>query len=155
MKIDIKKFILYLAVPLIIGGLSGLLIKNAIPIYDTLKQPPLSPPSWLFPVVWTALYILMGISSYIIAMSHSSLKTEALMLYGMQLFLNFIWPLIFFNAQNYLLAFIILVILWYVLFKMVGEFLSVSPLAGKLQIPYLIWLTFAGYLSLGVYLLNR
>ncbi|MDD3221556.1 MAG: tryptophan-rich sensory protein [Clostridia bacterium] len=155
MNIQFKKLILYLAIPLAIGALTAFLIRDSIPIYEGVRQPPASPPTWLFPVVWTILYILMGISSYIVGVSHSSEKAEALGLYGLQLFLNFLWPLIFFNAQNYLLAFIILVLLWYVLFKMIREFWQISPIAGKLQIPYILWSTFAAYLNLGVYLLNR
>lgn len=155
MKINIKKLLLYIAIPLIVGAVSGFLIRNSIPVYEGTAHPPLSPPAWLFPIVWTILYILMGISSYIVGTSHSPLKTEALMLYGIQLFLNFIWPLIFFNAQNYLLAFIILVILFFVLVRMVREFTDIKPFAGILQIPYILWLIYAAYLNLGVYLLNR
>lgn len=154
-KIQWKTFIICLAIPLAVGGLSAFLTRNSMNLYETIIQPPLAPPGWLFPVVWTILYILMGISSYLIATSHSEYKVEALTLYGIQLLLNFIWSPIFFISRNYLLAFIVLVILWYVVLRMIQAFMDIHPLAGKLQIPYLIWLTFAGYLNLAIYFLNR
>ena len=154
-RIQWKTFIICLAVPLAVGGISAFLTRNSMNLYEKIVQPPLAPPGWLFPVVWTILYILMGISSYLIATSHSEYKVEALTLYGIQLLLNFIWSPIFFISQNYLLAFIILVILWYVVLRMIQAFTDISSLAGKLQIPYLIWLTFAGYLNLIIYFLNR
>lgn len=154
-KIQWKELIICLAIPLAVGGISAFLTRNSMQIYETIQQPPLAPPSWLFPVVWTILYILMGISSYLVTISHSTYKAEALALYGLQLVLNFIWPLIFFIGQNFLIAFIVLVLLWYVVLKMIQAFSAIHPLAGKLQIPYLIWLTFAAYLNLAIYLLNR
>ena len=154
MKSSVKKFLIYLAVPLVIGAIAAFFIRDYVPLYEDLKLPPFAPPSWLFPVVWTLLYILMGISSYIVGKSHSSMRTEALILYGIQLFLNFLWPLVFFIAQNYLLAFILLVLTGYVLLKMIREFNQIQPLAGKLQFPYFIWLLYAGYLNLAVYLMN-
>lgn len=154
-KIQWKKLIICLAIPLAVGGISAFLTRNSMELYENIVQPPFSPPSWLFPVVWTILYILMGISSYMIYTSYSDYKIEALTLYGLQLVLNFIWPLVFFIGQKYLIAFIILVVLWYVVLKMIQAFADIKPLAAKLQIPYLIWLTFAAYLNLGVYFLNR
>ena len=150
-----KTLLLNLAIPLAVGGLSALITKNAMDLYETIVQPPLAPPSWLFPIVWTLLYILMGISSYLIFLSESEYKVEALTLYGIQLILNFIWPLIFFLGENYLIAFIILVVLWYSVLKMTQAFSAIHPLAGTLQIPYLAWLTFAAYLNLMIYFLNR
>ena len=150
-----KIFIISLLIPLATGGLSGFLTRNAMNLYGTLNQPPLSPPSWLFPVVWTILYILMGISSYKIYLSGSPKTFDALLLYGLQLVLNFIWPLVFFIGENHLIAFIILVLLWYVVLQMIQSFYDILPLAGLLQIPYLIWLTFAGYLNLMIYFINR
>ena len=150
-----KILIFSLLIPLAIGGLSGFLTRNAMHLYTTLNQPPLAPPSWLFPVVWTVLYILMGISFYKILLSGSPQTSRALILYGLQLFLNFIWPLVFFLGENYLIAFIILVLLWYVVLQMIQSFYDIDPLAGLLQIPYLIWLTFAGYLNIMIYFLNR
>lgn len=110
MKIQWKKLIICLAIPLAVGGISAFLIQDSMETFDTLQKPPLSPPGWLFPVVWTILYILMGIASYLVLTSSSPNQT-ALTLYGIQLTFNFIWPLIFFNRQQYLFAFIWLVLL--------------------------------------------
>lgn len=154
-KVQWKTFIACLLIPLAVGALSAFLTRNSMNIYELIQQPPLAPPSWLFPIVWTLLYILMGISSYLISTAYSEYKNEALILYGLQLILNFIWPLIFFLGQNYLIAFVVLIILWYVVLKMIQAFAEIRSLTAKLQIPYLIWLTFAGYLNLMIYFLNR
>ena len=154
-NIQWKTLILCLIIPLIVGGLSALLTRNSMDIYDRIVQPPLASPAWIFPVVWTILYILMGISSYLIAVSDSEYIVEALTLYGIQLFLNFIWSPIFFISQNYLIAFIVLVVLWYTVLQMIRIFSQIRPIAATLQIPYLIWLTLAGYLNLSIYFLNR
>lgn len=153
-SIQWKKLIPALLLPLAVGLISGLLIRNTVPLYATVTKPPLAPPGWLFPVVWTILYILMGISSYMIAISDSPSRNNALILYAVQLFWNFLWPLVFFNLQWFLLALVILVILWYTVYQMIKSFYAISPLAAKLQIPYLVWLTFALYLNLAVVLLN-
>lgn len=155
MNIHWKKLILSLAIPLAVGGLAAFLTKDSMPLYETLKKPPLSPPGWLFPAVWTILYILMGISCYLVAASDSVYKQEALQIYGFQLFLNFLWTPIFFNLQSYLSAFFILVILWFFIIKMIAVFYPINKTAAKLQIPYLLWVTFAGYLNAAVYLLNK
>ena len=155
LKIQWKTLFICLAIPLAVGGFSAFLTRNSMNLYETIIQPPLAPPAWLFPVVWTILYVLMGISSYLIAISDSEYKVEALTLYGVQLILNFIWSPIFFISKNYLLAFIVLVILWYVVHRMIQAFMEINPFAGKLQLPYLVWLTFAGYLNLAIYFLNR
>ncbi len=152
MKINIKTLIICIAVPLAVGALAAFLIKDSIPLYAAMPKPPLAPPGWLFPIVWTILYILMGISSYLVYVSDSPYRQSALTIYAIQLVLNFIWPLVFFNMQNYLFALIILILLWAAVFKMIQKFHAVSPVAAKLQIPYLIWLTFAAYLNLAIYL---
>lgn len=154
-KIQWNVLFLCLAIPLAVGGLSALLTRNSMMLYETIVQPPLSPPAWLFPIVWTLLYLLMGVSTYRIAISYSKYKSDALIIYGIQLALNFIWPLIFFLGKKYLIAFIVLILLWYIVLKMIQVFLEIDTLAAKLQLPYLIWLTFAGYLNLMIYFLNR
>ncbi len=154
-NIQRKTLLINLLIPLATGGFSAFLTRNAMDLYDTIVQPPLTPPAWLFPVVWTLLYILMGISAYLVFISDSEYKVEALTLYGIQLVLNFIWPLIFFLGKNFLIAFIVLVVLWYSVLKMIQAFSAVRPLAGTLQLSYLAWLTFAAYLNLAIYFLNR
>ncbi|MDF2886759.1 MAG: TspO and like protein [Lacrimispora sp.] len=149
-----KKFILFLILPLAVGALAGFLTKNSMMVYKNLNQPALSPPGWVFPIVWTILYLLMGLGSYLIAQSSSQKKKEALRLYAIQLALNFIWSIVFFNLQNYLLAFLILLILWYFIVRMIRAFWPIDQAAALMQIPYLLWVTFAGYLNLAIVLLN-
>ncbi len=155
MKPNLKKLLFCLAVPLFVGVLAGLLIRSSLPLYRSAAKPPLSPPAFLFPIVWTLLYLLMGFGSYLIIRSDSTEKSKALTIYVIQLLLNFLWPLVFFNYQAFLPALIILSLLWYFVLQMLLAFRDIAPLAGYLQIPYLLWLTFAFYLNLGAYLLNR
>ena len=124
---------------------------------SSFEKPPFSPPGWLFPVVWTILYTLMGISSYLISESDAdtSDKTKALTLYGYQLLVNFLWPIFFFSFQWYLFSFFWLLLLWVLVFLMIRTFWNISKPAAYLNIPYLLWLTFAAYLNLGVWWLNR
>lgn len=120
-----------------------------------LNQPPLSPPAWLFPVVWTLLYTLMGIASYLVAVSEKTYRARtALTVYGVQLAFNFFWSLIFFNLHAYLFAFVWLVLLWLLIIITTVLFYQISRPAGYLLIPYLLWVTFAGYLNLAIALLN-
>ncbi len=152
-KLDWKCLLFNLALPLIVGGLAGLLTRNSMDVYNSLKWPPLAPPGWVFPVVWTILYILMGLAAYIVFQKKPENKT-ALVLYFVQLAVNFIWPLIFFTMQNYRLAFVVLVILWLLVLVTTVLFFKIDRTAGWLMIPYLLWLTFAGYLNLGILVLN-
>ena len=151
MKTNWKTRLILWAIPLAVGGLASLL-SGGMGSYKVMNQPPLSPPGWVFPVVWSILYLLMGEASYRIYTAgedRSALKT-----YGVQLALNFIWPLVFFGAQMYLLAFFILIALWIAIFITLRQFSAIDETAGNLLIPYLLWVTFAGYLNFGVFLLN-
>ena len=156
LKFNTKLLILCLVIPLAVGGIAALLTGSGMDAFETLNQPPLSPPGWLFPVVWTILYILMGIASYLVLTSGKSQESirRALVLYGIQLALNFLWPVFFFSLSAYLFAFILLLALWLLILATTVTFYRLSDTAGYLMIPYLIWVTFAGYLNLGVYLLN-
>ncbi len=156
MKIDWKKLLLCLAVPLGVGGLSAL-VSGGMDTYQQLRQPPLSPPGWVFPVVWTVLYLLMGYASYRILKSGGETEKirKALTLYGIQLALNFLWSPVFFGLQWYLVAFFILVTMWVFIYLTTRAFSDIDELAGDLLLPYLLWVTFAGYLNLGVYILNK
>lgn len=155
-KFNLKRFLISIAIPLIVGGLSAFITRGNMDLYSQINQPPLSPPAWLFPVVWTILYILMGISLYLVGNSNASYsdKRRAYIFFGVQLFLNFIWSPIFFVGRYYLLAFIVLVFMWIFTFGMILSFYKISKPAGLLQIPYLLWLTFAGYLNFAIFLLN-
>ena len=157
MKIDLKKLLVALAVPLAVGGLSALLSRVATERFDSLEKPPLAPPSWVFPVVWTVLFVLMGIASYLVAVEKAEEKQKkaALTVYGIQLAFNFAWTLIFFNAGAYLFAFVWLIILWLLIITTVYLFSKIRFAAGLLLFPYALWVAFAGYLNFSIYLLNR
>lgn len=156
MKINYKLLTICIIIPLAVGSLSGYISASAMDSFRMLNKPPLSPPGFLFPVVWTILYILMGIASYLILTSGQS-KTkikDAMITYGLQLFFNFFWSIIFFNLEWYMFAFVWLVVLWVLIFNTIISFYEISKTAAYLLIPYLLWVTFAGYLNLGIYLLN-
>ncbi len=141
---------------LAVGALAGLLTRGEMEVFAALNQPPLSPPGWLFPVVWTVLYLLMGISMGLIWRQGSGFqRRRVLELWCVQLGMNFLWTLLFFNWQLRLTAFFWLLALLAVVAWMVAKMEPIDRTAAKLQIPYLVWLLFAGYLNFGVYLLNR
>ena len=156
MKMHWKKLLVCLGIPLAVGGASALL-SGGMDAYKTVVQPPLSPPGWVFPVVWTVLYLLMGYASYRVLTSGAATEDikRALTFYGIQLFLNFLWSPVFFGLQWALAAFFILVAMWVMIYLTIREFSKIDELAGDLLLPYILWVTFAGYLNLGVYLLNR
>lgn len=153
MKLQWKKLIICLIIPLAVGGLSALLTQNSMQTFTSINKPILAPPAWLFPVVWTILYILMGIASYLVLTSNKENHT-ALTVYSIQLGFNFLWSIIFFNLKLYLLAFIWLILLWLLIFETIMQFYQITKRAGYLMIPYLLWVTFAGYLNYFIYLLN-
>ena len=153
-----KPYIVSIVISLGVGGLAALLTKDNMNIYDRIVMPPLSPPGWLFPVVWTILYVLMGISSariWIKGKEEGIDVTPSLKVYGWQLAVNFIWSLVFFNMQAFLLAFAWIVVLWALIYTMIKKFKEIDSLAAKLQIPYLLWVTFAAYLNFMIWILNR
>ena len=159
MRNDEKKrilwtYVLAIALPLAVGGLAALLTGGGMRDYGNLNKPSLSPPGWIFPLVWTALFILMGIGSGQIWLSGDDCRRDALEVYGLQLFLNFGWTILFFGFHWYLAAFAWLVVLEGVIVVMIALFYAARPLAAYLQIPYFLWVAFAGYLNLGTYLLN-
>ena len=144
-----------MAIPLAVGGL-GALLSGGMDRYKIMNQPPLSPPGWVFPVVWTILYLLMGYGSYLVYTSGKPREEirKALILYFIQLSLNLLWPIVFFGFGWYLLAFFILIALWLAIFLTMRKFSAINERAGDLLLPYILWVTFAGYLNLGVFLLN-
>ena len=153
----IKPYIISIVIALSIGGLAALFTKNNMDIYGRIQTPPLAPPGILFPIVWTILYTLMGISSAIIYIKGGEENIpvyDAIKIYAFQLIVNFFWSIIFFNAQAFLFAFIWIMLLWVLIIKMIRSFNKIDETAAKLQIPYLLWVTFAAYLNLAIYLLN-
>ncbi len=158
MQNKIKPYVISCAIALAVGGLSALLTAGSMDLYSEIVQPPLAPPSFLFPVVWTVLYILMGIGAAMIYLEKDRMPREvshALIVYAVNPFLNFFWSIIFFNMRAFLFSFIWLVLLWATIIVMIIKFRHIKPLAGYLQIPYLVWVTFAGYLNLAIYILNK
>lgn len=154
MKIQWKRLLLCLAIPLGVGALAGILTKDSMMQFSLLNKPPLSPPGWLFPVVWTVLFLLMGYASYLVSRSDSVQKRPALILYAIQLIVNFFWSIFFFSFEWYLFSFFWLVLLWVLILLTIRAFWRISPVAAILLIPYLLWVTFAGYLNLAIWLLN-
>ena len=155
MKKQTKTLLICLAIPLAAGGLSAL-ISGGMSGYSQLNQPPLSPPGWVFPVVWSILYLLMGYAAYRIYTSGKDARQirTALIAYGVQLFLNFLWSPVFFGLQWRLTAFLLLILLWIAVFVTMRLFTGLDQKAADLLLPYLLWVTFAGYLNLGAFLLN-
>lgn len=159
----IKPYLLSVLVALGVGGLAAYLTRGSMNLYDTIKTPPLSPPAWLFPVVWTILYILMGISAAAVyrtvEKNKSTEKKEesatALAVYGLSLALNFLWSILFFNGRLFLLSFGVIAVLFATIAMTVRRYRKILRWAGNLQIPYLLWVAFASYLNLAIYLLNR
>ncbi len=151
-----KTLLLSLLVSLGTGGLSALATGNSMQKYAQLNQPPLAPPGTVFPIVWTVLFLLMGISFYgILTAPPSGKKRAAVWLFLIQLAMNFLWSVLFFVLEWRLTAFVWLVLLWLVILAMTAAFSRIKPWAAWLQVPYLLWVAFAGYLNLAVYLLNR
>lgn len=151
-----KTYALWILIAEAVGGLSGFLSRDGFETFNTAVQhPPLTPPELVFPIVWGILYALMGISAARIALSAPSKdRSTGLNIFVVQLVVNFFWSLIFFNAQQYGFAFFWLLLLWVLVLWMILTFRKVDPLAAWLQIPYLLWLTFAAYLNAGVWFLN-
>ena len=157
MKTNTPSLIKSIVLPLIVGGVAGFLTRNSMEDFASLNQPPLSPPGWLFPVVWTILYTLMGISAYLIRQSDGddAAKNSALRIYYLQLFVNFLWPLFFFGGEWYFFSLLWLILLWLLIAIMITRFGAISKPAAYLNIPYFIWVTFATYLNAGIWILNR
>lgn len=149
-----KNYVLFISVSVLTGLISALLTRNNMNIYDKISTPPLSPPGILFPIVWTILYILMGISAARIYTANNNKWSSSLSVWSVQLIVNFLWSILFFNYQAFLLSFIWLVLLLILIMIMIILFYKIDKAAGLIQIPYFLWVTFAGYLNFAIYLLN-
>lgn len=148
--------IISIIIPLAVGGVSALLTTDGMRFFKLMQKPPLSPPDWLFPIAWTVLYILMGIAAYLVFASNASQvrRGRALTFYALQLGMNFFWSIIFFALEMHLTAFVWLVGMWLMIAVCTVLFYHIDSRAGRLMLPYLAWTTFAGYLNVGVFLLN-
>ena len=138
----------------IIGGFFSFFI-NSRGFYNSLEKPPLSPPGVLFPIVWSILYVLMGISLYLVSESDSTNKEQSYLIYIVQLVVNSLWTLLFFGFGLQLLSFLWILLLIVLVVIMIINFYKANKLAGLLQIPYLLWLLFAAYLNLAIFIINR
>ena len=149
----IRDIIISILIPNTIGIISALVsdLSNNI---DTFNKPSFTPPGILFPIAWTILYILMGISSYIIYNDNSTYKKKPLILYIIQLLINGLWSIIFFKYKLFLTSFILIIILLVMNILLLIEYYKINKTASYLQIPYVLWLTFASILSYSVYILN-
>ena len=156
MNSKIKTLLICIAIPLMVGGLSAFLTRNNMAVFQQINKPVLSPPAIVFPIVWTILYTLMGIASYIIFTSESNSEylDDAIFFYALQLSANFFWSIFFFNFQWYLFSFLWLLLLILLVIAMIREFYKISKPAVYLNIPYLLWLLFAGYLNFAIWRLN-
>ena len=157
MSHKLRQLLLCIGIPLAVGGLSGWVTRGAMEDFQALNQPPLSPPGWLFSVVWTVLFVLMGIASYLVVRSQGpeKLVKRALVFYGIQLGFNFLWSILFFNLGLYLVSFFWLVLLWCLILLTALQFSALDRHTFWLMLPYLAWVAFAGYLNLGIFWLNR
>ena len=154
MKIKDKSSpVIAILIPIAVGTLSALLSGN-MQIYSSINKPALSPPGILFPIVWTILYILMGISSYIVYGSNDPKREIALRTYVLQLLFNFYWSIIFFRFNLFFTAFAWLLALIFLIIKMIRQFYQIKQIAAYIQIPYLLWCLFAAYLNFMIFRMN-
>ena len=150
------KSIFQLFLPVVLGSLIGLLISNYID-YNTLIKPPLAPPKLLFPIAWTIIYLLMGISYYLYKkdiQEETETTKKITIIYYLQLFINLLWSIIFFILKNRLLASLWIIILDLLVIYLIYLFFKEKKISAYLNIPYLLWILFATYLTIGIYLLN-
>lgn len=150
----ILSFFLPLFFTLVIGGLASLLVGNRFAVYESIQPPPFAQPAGIFPVVWTVLYVLMGIAAGLVQLSAGDAKESALLLYWCQLAANFIWPILFFVMEAFFAAFLWILLLDVLIALTTVKFWKIRPISGMLMLPYLIWSLFATYLSFGVWVLN-
>ena len=151
-----NKIIIYIKsilLPVLIGALVGLITSGSMD-YNMLQKPPIAPPGAVFPIVWTILYVLMGIS-YGILKTNNQTDEETDWIYYIQLAINALWSIIFFTFKWRLFAFVWIILLAVAVIAMIRKFYNKNKIAGLLQIPYILWVVFAAYLNFGFYILNR
>ena len=155
-KFKLTDLLIFVVTAELVGALSALFAGDFTSFYEEVTKPPLSPPAWLFPILWAILYALMGTSAYLIWNNRKNeiRRSDALRLYYIQLAVNFSWSIIFFRFRAFAIAAALAVILFLLVGVMILSFRRISTLAAKLNIPYLIWLGFASYLAAAVYFLN-
>ncbi len=147
------KAAVFTALPVVVGALSAAIAGDMSK--QSYAQPPLSPPAWVFPVVWTVLYLMMGFASYLVYRDCDYLLNDAMKCFFYQLFVNFTWSIVFFRFKMYTAAVVVLIALLLLTLGTAAQFFKINKTAGRLMIPYIIWLAFALYLNIGVAVLNR
>ena len=155
---NLKTYLIFILIPLAVGGLSAFFTRDGMNLYRDILTPPLAPPAILFPIVWTVLFILMGISSAMIYLSKNAKKYQinsALFTYFLSLAVNFFWSIIFFNGRAFFAAFLWLLLLLFLIIRTIMKYYKIEKTAAFLQIPYALWVAFAGYLTLAIWILNR
>ncbi len=155
MKKGILPYLVFPAASLLVGSVSALLTGENMMLYQTVAKPALAPPAILFPLVWTVLYLLMGVGAAMVYRADGPYRRAGLWLFFAQLAVNFFWSLLFFNLRAFLFAFVWLILLFLLAAAMLAAFFKTRRVAGLLQVPYLLWLAFAAYLNFSVYLLNK
>lgn len=148
-----KDLFICILIPNLLGFL-GSLFGNVSNGFDDIAKPFFTPPAIVFPIVWTILYVLMGISSYLIYESDSEDKYNSLIIYGIQLILNSLWTLFFFKLKWFLFSFVLILVILFFVVWMIIKYYKINKISAYLQIPYVFWLIFAAILSFNVYLLN-
>lgn len=146
-------YIKAILLPVLVGALVGIITSGSMD-YNMLQKPPLAPPGAVFPIVWTILYILMGVSYGILKVNNQT-DEEIDWIYYIQLAINALWSIIFFNFKWRLFAFVWIILLAVAIISMIRKFYNKNKIAGLLQIPYILWVIFATYLNFGFYILNR
>lgn len=153
-KINWKRLIIIIVITFIVGSFFSFFTMNNMDTFKELKKS-INVPGVLFPIVWSILYLLMSISCYIITTKDDKSKDNAIIWYGIQLVINSLWSLIFFGFSAYLFAFIWIILLLAIVIIMIVKFYKIDKTAAYLNIPYVLWILFAGFLNLGIYILNR
>lgn len=155
-KSKIKVYAVFLLLTGAVGGISAIFTTMGMDEYAKVQKPVLTPPDFIFPLVWTVLYILMAVSASRVWLSDNKrLRNHGIIVYALQLFFNFFWSILFFTFQTYGLSFMWIIGLWLMIVIMIVRFYSADKLAGLLQIPYLLWVSFAAYLNFMVWMLNK
>ena len=151
------KFLISILLPLSLGAIAGMFTSQSVPEwYATLNRPSFNPPNWIFGPVWTTLYILMGISFFLVwKQEESKVRNRAILIFLLQLMLNFAWSFIFFYFNMIGLALVEIILLWISIVMMLVVFYKIKPIASYINIPYLLWVTFATVLNASYYILNR
>ena len=154
-KGNVSDLLIYVISAELVGAVSAVFTGGFSDFFVKYEKPPLLPPGWLFPVVWVILYAVMGYSAYLIHSAKSPHSKSALVIYWAQLFVNFWWSIIFFRFEALWVSVAVIALLWVLILVMISRFGKVSPLAAGLNIPYLLWVSFAAYLNIATAVINR